>query len=113
MKSWLALIVAPGIALGTQSVLYAMVTPSCATQTRLELHLAAAVALVIVLILAVMAYGESSLSRREPGTPDSDEAHHPVPRRFLADVGAAVAGLSALVIVAMWFALWILSPCMQ
>jgi hypothetical protein len=112
MKGWLALILGPSIALGVQSALYAMVTPSCATQTRLELHLAAAVGLVIVLVLAVLAYGESSLSRREPGTADSDEAHPPAPRRFLASVGAAVAGLSALVIVAMWFALWILSPCM-
>jgi hypothetical protein len=112
MKRWLALIVAPGIALGVQSILYAMVTPSCATQRRLELHLVAAVALVIVIVLAVLAFGESSLHRREPGTPDSDEARHPVPRRFLADLASAAAGFSALVILAMWFALWILSPCM-
>ena len=112
MKSWLALIVAPGIALGTQSLLYSMVTPSCATQTRLELHLAAAVALAIVVVLAVMAFGESSLHRGEPQSPDSDEAHPLVPRRFLADVGAAVAGISALVILAMWFTLWVLSPCL-
>ena len=112
MKSWLALIIAPGIALGVQSMLYSMVTPSCATQTRLQLHLAAAVALAVVVVLAVLAFGESSLRRREPPSPDSDEAHPPVPRRFLADVAAAVAGLSALVILAMWFALWVLSPCL-
>lgn len=112
MKSWLALIVAPSIALGVQSAMYSMVTPSCATQTRLQLHLAAAVALAVVVVLAVMAFGESSLHRGEPQSPDSDEAHPPVPRRFLADVAAAVAGLSALVIVTMWFTLWVLSPCM-
>lgn len=113
MKSWLALILAPSIALGVQSTMYSMVTPSCATQTRLQLHLAAAVALAVVVVLAVMAFGESSLHRGEPRSPDSDEARHPVPRRFLADVAAAVAGISALVILAMWFTLWVLSPCMQ
>lgn len=111
MRSWLALIIAPSIALGVQSVLYAMVTPSCASQRRLELHLVAAVALIVVVVLAVLAFGESSLHRREPGTADSDEARPPVPRRFLAAMGTAVASLSALVILAMWFALWILSPC--
>lgn len=111
IKSWIAIVVAPTIALATQSTLYSMVTPSCSTQTRLQLHLAAAVALAIVVVLAIVAFGESSLYRREPSTPDSDEARHPVPRRFLADVATAVAGLAALVILAMWFTLWVLSPC--
>jgi hypothetical protein len=110
-KSWVALVLAPTIALATQSTLYAMVTPSCSSQTRLELHLAAAVALAVVLVMAVLAYGESSVHRGEPASHDSDEARAPVPRRFLASVAAAVAGLSALVILAMWFTLWVLSPC--
>lgn len=112
MKSWIALVAAPTIALGTQSLLYSMVTPSCSTQTRLQLHLAAAVALAVVVVLAVMAFGESSLHRGEPQSPDDDGAHPPVRRRFLADVATAVAGIAALVIVAMWFTLWVLSPCM-
>jgi len=111
MRSWLALILAPALALATQSVLYAMVTPSCGAQLRLNLHIAAAVALAIVVVLAVLAFGESSLRRGEPGSPDSDEAEHPAPRRFLANVACAVAALSALVILAMWFTLWVLSPC--
>jgi hypothetical protein len=111
MKSWLALIVAPSIALAVQSVLYALVTPSCGAQTRLQLHLAAAVALVVVVVMAVLAFGESSLRRGEPASHDSDEAKEPAPRRFLANLASAVAALSALVILAMWFMMWVLTPC--
>jgi hypothetical protein len=103
MKSWLALVLSPTIALATQSTLYSMVTPSCSAQMRLQLHLTAAVALAVVIVMAVLAYAESSLRRGEP-------ASH-VRRRFLADMASAVAALSALVILGMWFAMWVLTPC--
>ena len=110
-RSWLGLIVAPTVALATQSVLYSMVTPSCGAQVRLNLHITAAAALAIVVVLAVMALGASSLRGIQTASPDSDEAHPPVRSRFLADMAAAVSGLSALVILGMWFAVWVLSPC--
>jgi hypothetical protein len=110
-KSWLGLVLGPTVALATQSTLYSMVTPSCSAQVRLNLHLVAAVALLIALVLAVVAFSESSLHRSEPASPDHDGAHPPVPKRFLADIAAAVAALSALVILAMWFTLWVLGPC--
>jgi hypothetical protein len=110
-KSVLALVLGPTIALGLQSVMYSMVTPACGAQMRLNIHLAAAVALLVVLVLAVLAFGESSLRRGEPRSPDHDGAQPPVPRRFLGDVATAVSSLAALVIVAMWFAIWVLSPC--
>jgi hypothetical protein len=47
----------------------------------------------------------------DPSSADSDAARAPVPRRFLANAATAVAGLSALVILGMWFALWVLSLC--
>jgi hypothetical protein len=111
VKSWLGLVVAPVVVLVAQSTLYSMVTPSCSQQVRLDMHIAAAVALAVAAILAVFAFAESSLHRGEPSSPDHDGAHAPVPRRFLADMAAAVAGLSCLVILAMWFALWVLGPC--
>jgi hypothetical protein len=111
MKSWLALVVSPTIALATQSTLYSMVTPSCSAQTRLQLHLAAAVALAIVVVMGVLAFGEASLHRGEPVSHDSDEGHVHARRRFLAHMASAVAALSALVILGMWFALWVLTPC--
>jgi hypothetical protein len=111
IKSWLGLVLAPIVALVTQSVLYSMVTPSCSKQVRLDLHLVAAVALLIAAVLAVLAFAESSLHRGEPSSPDDDRAHPPVPRRFLADAAVAVSALSCLVILGMWFALWVLGPC--
>ena len=111
IRSWVGLVAAPTIALATQSTLYSMVTPSCSAQARLQLHLAAAVALAVVVIMAVLAFGESSLRRGEPSSHDSDEARQPVTRSFLATMATAVASLSALVILGMWFALWVLSPC--
>ena len=99
------------MALAAQSTLYSMVTPSCSQQVRLDMHIAAAVALAIAAVLAVVAFGESSLRRGEPASPDHDGAQPPVTRRFLADMAAAVAGLSCLVILGMWFALWVLGPC--
>lgn len=110
-KSWLALVFAPTIALATQGALYALVTPSCSAQMRLDIHLVAAVALAIVVVLAVLAFSESSLRRREPASPDNDEARPPVPARFFGDVATAVAAIAALVILAMWFGVWVLSPC--
>ena len=111
MKSWLGLVVAPSVALAAQSVMYSMVTPSCSSQTRLQLHLAAAVALAVVAVLAVLAFAESSVRRGEPASHDSDVSDGKVPRRFLATMATAVAALSALVIVGMWFSLWVLTPC--
>lgn len=110
-RSWLGLVLGPTVALATQSTLYSMVTPSCSAQARLNLHLVAAVALAVAVVLAVVAFSESSLHRKEPESPDHDGAHPPIPRRFLADIASAVAGLSALVILAMWFTLWVLGPC--
>ena len=109
LKSWAALVAAPSVALGTQSVMYSMVTPSCSAQTRLQLHLVAAVALAVVVVLAVVAFSESSLRRPEPASVDSDEHHGR--HRFLANMAAAVGALAALVILAMWFTTWVLTPC--
>jgi hypothetical protein len=109
VPSWLGLVLAPTVALAAQSTLYSMVTPSCSQQLRLDMHLAAAVALLVAAVLAVLAFAESSLRRGEPASPDHDGAH--LRNRFLADIAAAVAALSCLVIIGMWFALWVLGPC--
>ena len=110
MKSWLALIVAPTLMLGVQSIMYALVTPSCATQDRLGLHASGAIALAITVLLAFLARGEWK-RLAEPVTADHDAADPRTARRFLAIVGTAVAALSSLVILAMWFGTWVLSPC--
>lgn len=108
---WLPLVLAPSIVLVTQSVLYSMVTPSCGAQLRLQLHLVAAVALALVVAMAVGSFGESALHGGESASHDSDEGVPHVRRRFLAIAACAVAALSALVILGMWFAIWVLTPC--
>jgi hypothetical protein len=111
MRSWFALLLSPSIALAAQSTMYALVTPSCASQSRLELHAAAGVALLLVLVLLSLAFSDWSLHSAEPGTADSDHGNPGATRRFLAVVATAVSAISALVILAMWFGLWVLSPC--
>ena len=110
MRSWPALLVAPAVALAAQSIMYAQVTPSCAAQARFGLHAAAAIALALTLFLAFLAWGEW---RRFHGgsTADDDGGDAGTARRFIAILGTAVASLSSLVIVAMWFGTWVLSPC--
>ena len=111
MRSWLALVLAPSIALAVQSILYALVTPSCATQSRMWLHGSAAVALFLAVALAAAAFSDWTMHHAQPGSADSDEGDPRSARRFLAIVATAVASLSSLVILAMWFGLWVLSPC--
>lgn len=114
MRTWLALIVAPAIALAAQAVMYALVTPSCSLQTRLLIHLVAGGALLGAAVLALLARGEwKRKATTVPGGPDSAHGDAGSTRRFLAAAGTAVAALSTLVIATMWFGAWVLSPCWQ
>lgn len=111
MHAWAALIVAPIVALACQSAMFALVTPSCSVQTRVAIHL---VALACLFATAWMTWlARRGWSRRSgiSATPDGD-GHGPLEtRRFLAAAGTAVAALSSLVILMMWVAAWVLSPC--
>lgn len=108
MRIWLALIVAPALALACQSAMYALVTPACSIQTRVAIHAVAAVSLLLCVVFALMA--------RAAGAPvrfgaDEDSGEPPATRHFLGVVATAASALSALVVLAMWVATWILSPC--
>lgn len=112
MRIFLALIIAPSLALAAQTGMYSLVTPSCTVQTRLGVHLVALACLVLAGVFTLLARGEwSRLGLARPPGPDSDFAEPAAVRRFLAAVATAVGALSCLVIVAMWFAGWVLSPC--
>jgi hypothetical protein len=113
MRIWLALLAAPSLALACQSIMYALVTPSCSVQTRLLIHLAALVSLALALLFTLLARGQWRVRKHAPAGPDSDAADPPTNRRFLAIAATAVGGLSALVILTMWIAAWVLSPCWQ
>jgi hypothetical protein len=108
MKIWLALLASPSLALAAQSVMFALVTPSCSTQTRVGIHAVAAVSLLLSVVFTLLA--------RDAGAPvrfaaDSDTSDPPMTRHFLAVVATAVGAISSLVILAMWIVAWVLSPC--
>ena len=123
MWSWPALLLAPLVALGELTVVYSMVSPACASQQRGGLHAVAAVSLLVVLAMTALAWrdwrghdtrerrgvsgvaGESSAVTRA----DSDEAAQRP--HFIALMAVIVGALSALVCVALWIPVWLLSPC--
>jgi heme/copper-type cytochrome/quinol oxidase subunit 3 len=114
MRIWLALLVAPSLALAAQSIMFALVTPSCSIQTRVTIHAVGLITLALAALFTVMARAEwSRLAIASPQGPDNDTASPQNVRRFLAVVATAVAALSSLVILMMWFAGWVLSPCSQ
>jgi hypothetical protein len=114
MRTWLALIVTPSLALAVQSVMYALVTPSCAEQSRTWLHASAAAALLVSVVLAALAWSEwFSYAATLPGSPDSVHGDARSTRRFLAAAATGVAVLSCLVILMMWSGAWVLSPCSE
>lgn len=108
MRIWLALLAAPSLALAAQSIMYALVTPSCSVQTRVAIHVVAAVALALCLAFTLLA--------RSAGAPvrfgaDHDDGEAATTRHFLAIVATAVGAISSLVVIGMWIAAWVLSPC--
>lgn len=114
MRIWLALLVAPSLALGAQSIMYALVTPSCSLQTRVLVHAVALGSLVLAAAFTLLAHREwARRARALAANPDSDGPDPGNVRRFLAIVATAVGGLSCLTILTMWMGAWVLSPCWQ
>jgi hypothetical protein len=111
MRSWMPLVLSPSVALACQSAMFSLVTPSCSVQTRIVLHLVAAVSLAATLAMALVAWrGWSARSVVSP-TPDGD-GHGPVEtQRFLDASATAVSVIASLVVLTMWIAACVLSPC--
>ena len=124
MLSWPALLLAPLIALGELSIAYALVSPSCASQDRSSLHAVAAVSLFLVLAMTALAWRDwrrhGATQRDGAGSPqtpavptvtraDSGEASERP--HFIAQIAVVVGSLSALVSIALWLPVWVLSPC--
>lgn len=113
MPTFLALIVAPALALSCQSAMFALVTPACSVQTRLAIHVVAAAFLAATLALALWARRDWRLQRRASGGEDERTQGRAETRRVLAASATAVAALSSLLVLMMWFAAWALSPCLS
>jgi hypothetical protein len=104
--NWPALLVAPSLALGNLSVVYALVTPSCALQTTTLLHVLSAIALMLCLLLSLPPFLRW---RRRGGHTGSDDPA--VRDRFMALIAWVVGALSAFMVLAQWLPVWVLSPC--
>ena len=107
MSIWLALIVAPLLALADQTVAFALVGPGCASQSTALLHATHALFLALAIVATVAAW-RSWLATAAAPTADGNGV---VQRRFLAGVATTVAALSAAAIAAMWIPTWLISPC--
>ena len=123
MLSWPALLLAPLIALSELSIAYALVSPACASQDRTLLHAVAAVSLFLVLAMTVLAWREwhadgladhradAGASVAVPTVTRADSADPAERPRFVAQMAVVVGALSTLVSIALWFPVWVLSPC--
>ena len=124
MLSWPALLLAPLIALSQLSIAYSLVTPACGRQDRSALHAVAVVALLLVVVMTAMAWR----AWRSQAEPAAARAAAPAQRsarattaadgggasqrpRFIDLIAVLVGALSALVCGALWFPIWVLSPC--
>lgn len=114
MKTWPALLAAPSLALLCQSLLFSQVTPACASQQTATLQATAAGCLLLALAFTAMARSAWRTHQgASPGVLDSDVGTAATRARFLAAAATAVGALSSLVILMMWSAAWVLSPCAQ
>jgi hypothetical protein len=112
MRIWLALLIAPSLALACQTLMYSLVTPSCSLQTRVAIHGVALACLLLAALFTLLARGDwRRFATAASHGPDSDGADRPTSRRFLAVTATAVGALSSLLIFMMWVAAWVLSPC--
>jgi len=106
MRTWIALIVAPLLALTDQAIALALVPWACAHQNTWVVHFSHASFLAAATAAGVGAW----LRWRETAMPStSGEAN--IQFHFLAGIAMTAAALSAVVIVAMWIPTWMISPC--
>jgi len=104
MRTWLALLVAPVLALADQSIAFSMATWMCNRQHMLPMHAlhASFAAAILVATATAWSHWRRSAAAADPST----ERRH-----FIAGVATASGALSALAVVAMWIPTWLLSPC--
>jgi len=115
MTIWPALLLAPMLALLQQALTYSMVTPACGHQQVLTLHAVAGGSLLLLVGMTALAGWTWLKTHRELTTRAPSQRAEPEldSRAFLAAVATAVGAVSVLVGAAMWWPIWMLSPCLQ
>jgi hypothetical protein len=106
MRTWLALLVAPVLALTDQGVAYALASWVCAGTSRWALHLPHALLLAATLTATLLAW-----TAWRAIAPGDDGRGVLARRRLMAGAAIASGAFSSLVIVALWIPGWLISPC--
>lgn len=113
-RSW-AVWPAPLLALGLVSLVYALVTPACARQGGLVLHLVSAATLLLCGLMTGLAWhawrGRAPVADGIPPVTASDSGAAASRPSFVALLATLVGALSALVVAALWVPVWMLPPC--
>lgn len=113
--AWPALLLAPLLALGYQSIVYAMVWPACEGRSSTALHVVSALTLAAALGMTLLAWrawvGIASPRGAARPVTDSDVGNVAARPRFVALMATLVGTFASLAIAAMWFPVWVLSPC--
>lgn len=105
-RVWPALLVAPSLVLAVQGLGYALTPIACARQAGAWLHAVPALALAAVLAMTLAAWRAAAAA--EHGAAESARSQG----RFVAQAALGVGALSALVVLALWWPIWQLSPCL-
>jgi hypothetical protein len=105
MAFWLGIVVAPLVMLAQLSLSYALVPWACSSQHHHVLDAVAAACLLATLAATAIGWRELRATRPLRGTPLGAR------RSFLAEVAVAVAGLSALAVLAQWATRLAIAPC--
>ena len=108
MRTWLALLVAPLMALADQSINYAIAGWDCAGQRTVPPHAVHLAFLAGTLVATVLAWRLWQATRPAQSAPEDQRRRH-----FLAGIATASAALSALTVAAMWIASWLLPACVN
>jgi hypothetical protein len=106
----LGLVLAPVVVLVNEEVIYASDMWACGHRVGGVLHIIPVLSLIIVVGALIGAY----LNWRASGRGVEVEHGDVVTRtRFLALLGLAIGTLSALVVIAQWFGIFMFAPCMR
>ncbi|HYD34093.1 MAG TPA: hypothetical protein VEA39_05930 [Methylophilaceae bacterium] len=108
IRSWLALLGSPLLALTNLSFSYALATPSCEAQNIVILHSVSILSLLLSLLFTFIAW-QTWRQHHQPNPEFEDDEG--VQRSFLPAVAAMTGLFFTLVIAAQWLPQWILSPC--
>ena len=107
MRIWVALLIAPMLALADQAVAYATVGWSCTHGEVLAVHAVHALCLAAAAASVFPAWRLWTTTRSATGEVGPSQRH------FLAGLAVASGALSTLVIAAMWMPTWVIAPCID